>query len=239
MCPFTIEELLARGSDRRPLATLKYLQEKAEWGLGSSDLTIYEALQKATSKIRFSKFVTGRFAHPLTDDVSAPEAHRQIRYKINKHLFRKTPSHLKYFFILERDSLLHHGMSAYHFHFLISQPAHSPGQFDRLPRIIRLNYDIKDRLIKEEVFPELSFELPPSEHRTETITDPFEILIYKKTKRTRLENVPNLNHVGSVKVEDIYDQECLTDYVLKKIAKPGLDLIVDYDNSSIDFRGVK
>lgn len=236
-CPFTIEELWSHRNRKKAFATLDYLKEKTTCGLDSKGLQFYEALQQATSKIRFSKFVSGRYLHPLTNDISAQDAHRKIRYKIGK--FFRDNTDLKYFFILEQDAALFQGMVAYHLHYLVTAPAIHPGQFDRLPEILRINYDILDRIIKVEEFHELDFEIPPTHHRSELITDPFEILLYKKTKGTILDHTSNLNRVNSVKIEDIYNQEQLTDYLFKKLTKPGLDLLVDYDNSDIDFKGVE
>lgn len=236
-CPFTIEEVRAHRNRKKAFATLDCLKEKTNCGLSSKGLQFYEALQQATSKIHFSKFVSGRYLYPLTDYISAPDAHRKIRHKISK-FFRDT-SDLKYLFILEQDAALYGGMLSYHLHYLVTAPVLHPGQFDRLPQTIRINYDIIDRIIKVEEFHKLDFDIPPTHHRSELITDPLEILLYKKTKGTILDHTSNLNRVNSVKIEDIYNQEQLTDYLLKKLKKPGLDLLVDYDNSDIDFTGVE
>jgi hypothetical protein len=234
-CPFTTEVLLARGTRKKQFSTLDYLKEKEECGLGSSGLRFYQELERAVSKVRFCKFVSARFAYPLVEDIAAPEAHRKIRYKIEKYLPQVISSDLKYLFILETDAVQHFGMDAYHCHFLISKPGYFPGQFDRLPPIIRLRYDTLNRQLKEQEFQDV-FNMSWTKCRTELMTDPFEILIYKKTKRTKLENVSNLNHINSVVIEDIYNQECLTDYLFKKLTKPGFNFIVDYDHSSIEFK---
>jgi len=218
-------------------ASRDYLKEQASCGLDSRNLQFYQELQRATSKTHFAKFISGRYLEPLTNDISAPDAHRKIRYKIEK--FFRAPSQLKYFFILEQDAALYRGMVAYHLHYLVTAPTLHLEQLHRLPQIIRVNYDVLDRIIKVEEFDKLDFEVPPTPHRSELITDPFEILLYKKTRGTILDHTSNLNRVNSVKIEDIYNQEQLTDYLLKKLTKPGLDLLVDYDNSDIAFIGVE
>jgi hypothetical protein len=235
-CPFTVEDVQAHRTRNKAFATRDYLREKAKFGLGTTGLEFYEALQQATSRTRFSKFVSGRYLEPLTNDISATDAHKKIKYKIHK--FFRHACNLKYFFILEQDASLHRGMLAFHFHYLVTAPIPHPGQFDRLPQIIRLNYDTLGRLIKVDQFHDPEFEMPPSNHRTELIRDPFEILLYKKTKGTILDHTSNLNRVNSVKIEDIYNQAQLTDYLLKKLTKPGVDLLVDVANSDIVFTGV-
>lgn len=214
--------------------TYRYLKAKSDYDNDSVGLNIYRALAHATSQVRFARFVTVRFSRPVTDEIAVQEASRKVKYKINKVFFGKRPSPLKFLFITEQDTLTHKSQHSFHLHYLVTSPGDLHWRFLKLPRALRLTFDKRNRLIDEVALNIARHEQEfVGNKRYEYITDPLDILIYKKTRRTMLEHTQNLISISNVKIENIYDQECLTDYVLKQMRFK--DVGVDYQNSDITF----
>ena len=216
-CPFTLEQLRQRGKHCKKLNSLRQLEANASYDLNHIQYRIYKEIAFAISQVRFSPFLSGRFSKAVYDQIALGEAHRKVKYKINKYLYKKQSSPLKFIFISEADLLPHQGRETYHFHCLVTAPEYPIESFSRLPKaLLLINNKAGHQTQEKETFTEEDYVDRRSD-RFQILTDPFEILLHKKTRRTVLEHTANLSSISSVRIENIYNQECLTDYVLKQI----------------------
>ena len=115
----------------------------------STSETIRNAYLSGIQNFKPDYFVTITFRKPMTDLVTIFDYHRRFKRYLNRSLFGRRESSIRYIFISEKNALGYKSLPTYHSHMMISKSSY----VDTAKKLFALNSEIltaatKLRLVK-------------------------------------------------------------------------------------------
>ena len=167
----------------------------------------YNAIFSPLNKFPFTRFVTVTFSAPMTDEIEVVEVCRLIKRRINKFFYRRQASPLKFAFIIEADKLGYKGRSKYHIHILMTEPINILRKATKLQKILWFQN---------------RFHL--------------DWFITTQIRKIRSISLNSRARVKRTDIKQIYNQNCLSDYLLKQLKPSSRSrLYIDFMNSDLSW----